>query len=99
MEAKWEKRITTKVGRVVARNSSKTVKVLVERLERHPLYKKTIRRKRIFMVHDEQEKCKIGDLVRIVESKPISKLKRWRVVEILGLASREIDTENEGELI
>jgi small subunit ribosomal protein S17 len=99
MEAKREKRITTKVGRVVARNSSKTVKVLVERLERHPLYKKTIRRKRIFMVHDEQEKCKIGDLVRIVESKPISKLKRWRVVEILGLASREIDTENEGELI
>ncbi|MCI4445066.1 MAG: 30S ribosomal protein S17 [Candidatus Aminicenantes bacterium] len=99
MEAKREKRITTKVGRVVAKNSSKTVKVLVERLERHPLYKKTIRRKRIFMVHDEQEKCKIGDLVRIVESKPISKLKRWRVVEILGLASREIDTENEGELI
>ncbi|HEK86450.1 MAG: 30S ribosomal protein S17 [Candidatus Saccharicenans sp.] len=98
MEAKQEKRITTKVGRVVAKNSAKTVKVLVERLERHPLYKKTIRRKKIFIAHDEQEKCKVGDVVRIIESKPISKLKRWRVVGILSLASKEIETGNEGEL-
>lgn len=98
MEAKLEKRLTTKVGTVIAKNSSKTVKVLVERLERHPLYKKTIKRKRVFMVHDEHEKCKVGDVVRIVETRPISKLKRWRVAEILGLASREIETENEGEL-
>lgn len=98
MEAKLEKRLTTKVGTVIAKNSSKTVKVLVERLERHPLYKKTIKRKRVFMVHDEHEKCKIGDVVRIVETRPISKLKRWRVAEIIGLASREIETDNEGEL-
>ncbi|MBC7360856.1 MAG: 30S ribosomal protein S17 [Candidatus Aminicenantes bacterium] len=98
MEAKLEKRLTTKVSTVIAKNSSKTVKVLVERLERHPLYKKTIKRKRVFMVHDEHEKCKVGDVVRIVETRPISKLKRWRVAEILGLASREIETENEGEL-
>lgn len=98
MEAKLEKRLTTKVGTVIAKNSSKTVKVLVERLERHPLYKKTIKRKRVFMVHDEHEKCKIGDVVKIVETRPISKLKRWRVAEIIGLASKEIETDNEGEL-
>jgi small subunit ribosomal protein S17 len=98
MEAKREKRITTKVGTVVAKNSAKTVKVLVERLERHPLYKKTVKRRKIFLVHDEHEKCKVGDVVRIVETRPISKLKRWRVAEIIGLASKEIETENEGEL-
>ncbi|MGB9836806.1 MAG: 30S ribosomal protein S17 [Candidatus Saccharicenans sp.] len=98
MEAKREKRITTKVGTVVAKNSAKTVKVLVERLERHPLYKKTVKRRKAFLVHDEHDKCKVGDVVRIVETRPISKLKRWRVVEIIGLASREIETENEGEL-
>jgi len=98
MEAKREKRITIKVGTVIAKNSAKTVKVLVERLERHPLYKKTIKRRKTFLVHDEHDKCKIGDVVKIVETKPISKLKRWRVVEIIGLASREIETENEGEL-
>jgi small subunit ribosomal protein S17 len=98
MEAKREKRITTKVGTVVAKNSAKTVKVLVERLERHPLYKKTVKRRKIFLVHDEHDKCKVGDVVRIVETRPISKLKRWRVAEIIGLASKEIETENEGEL-
>lgn len=98
MEAKLKKRVTTKTGTVIAKNSSKTVKVLVERLERHPLYKKTIKRKRVYMVHDEHDKCKVGDVVRIVETRPISKLKRWRVAEIIGLASKEIETENEGEL-
>jgi small subunit ribosomal protein S17 len=98
MEAKLQKRKTTKVGRVIAKNSSKTIKVLVERLERHPIYKKTIKRQRVLMVHDEQEKCKIGDVVRIIETRPISKFKRWRVAEIIGLASREIETGNEGEL-
>jgi len=74
------------------------VKVLVERLERHPLYKKTVKRRKVFLVHDEHDKCKVGDVVRIVETRPISKLKRWRVAEIIGLASKEIETENEGEL-
>lgn len=100
MEAKREKRITTKVGTVVAKKSAKTLRVMVERLERHPVYKKTIKRKKIFLVHDEQDKCRVGDVVRIVETRPISKLKRWRVAEIVGLASKEIETEteNEGEL-
>ncbi|MGB9893779.1 MAG: 30S ribosomal protein S17 [Candidatus Saccharicenans sp.] len=100
MEAKREKRITTKVGTVVGKKSAKTLRVLVERLERHPVYKKTIKRKKIFLVHDEHDKCQVGDVVRIIETRPISKLKRWRVVEIVGLASKEIETEteNEGEL-
>ncbi|MCX8159407.1 MAG: 30S ribosomal protein S17 [Candidatus Saccharicenans sp.] len=97
MEAKREKRITTKVGTVVAKKSAKTLRVQVERLERHPLYRKTVKRKKIFLVHDEHEKCQVGDVVRIVETRPISRLKRWRVVEIIGLASREIETETENE--
>jgi len=84
----------------VGKKSVKTLRVQVERLERHPLYKKTIKRKKIFLVHDEQEKCQVGDVVRIEETRPMSKLKRWRVAEITRLASREIDSENEnkGEL-
>lgn len=84
----------------MAKKSAKTLRVLVERLERHPVYKKTIKRKKIFLVHDEHEKCRVGDVVRIMETRPISKLKRWRVAEIIGLASREIETEtaNEGGL-
>lgn len=98
MEAKQKKRVITKVGTVVAKKSAKTVKVLVKTLEKHPLYKKTIRSKKIFLAHDELEKCQVGDLVRIVESRPISKLKRWRVAEIIGLASREIESEIKDEL-
>ena len=98
MEAKQKKRVTTKVGTVVARNSAKTVKVLVKTLEKHPLYKKTIRTKKIFLAHDEQEKCQIGDVVRIAETRPISKLKRWRVAEIIGLTSKEIESEIKDEL-
>jgi small subunit ribosomal protein S17 len=100
MEAKRQKRITTKIGTVVAKKSAKTLRVQVERLERHQLYKKIIKRKKIFLVHDEQEKCQVGDVVRIEETRPISKLKRWRVVGIASLASRAIDSENEnkGEL-
>lgn len=97
MEAKREKRITIKVGTVVAKKSAKTLRVQVERLERHPLYRKTVKRKKIFLVHDEHDKCQVGDVVRIVETRPISRLKRWRVVEIIGLASREIETETESE--
>ncbi len=98
MEAKQEKRVITKVGTVVAKKSAKTVKVLVKTLEKHPLYKKTIRSKKIFLAHDELEKCQVGDLVRIAETRPISKLKRWRVAEIIGLASREIESEIKDEL-
>jgi small subunit ribosomal protein S17 len=70
-----------------------TVTVLVERQLRHPVYKKIIRRRKTFLAHDEYEKCKVGDVVRIVETRPISRRKRWRVTEILGLSTAELESE------
>ncbi|MGD1009698.1 MAG: 30S ribosomal protein S17 [Candidatus Aminicenantales bacterium] len=86
MDTKGKKRKTTKVGTVVAKKMKKTVTVEVERQIRHPLYKKIVRQKKTFLVHDETEKCKVGDTVRIIETRPISKMKRWRVLEIVGLS-------------
>jgi small subunit ribosomal protein S17 len=87
MDTQGRSRKTTKVGTVVAKKMQKTVTVEVERQVRHPLYRKTIRRKQTFLVHDDAEKCKVGDIVRIIETRPISKTKRWRVLEIVGLAA------------
>jgi small subunit ribosomal protein S17 len=86
-------RKTTKVGVVIGKKMRKTVTVLVERQLRHPVYKKIIRRRKTFLAHDEYEKCKVGDVVRIVETRPISRRKRWRVTEILGISSAEIESE------
>ena len=72
-----------KVGRVVGDKMEKTVVVAVESLRRHPLYQKTIRKTRKYKVHDENKECKVGDTVRIVETRPISKEKRWRVAKII----------------
>jgi len=88
------KRKTTKVGTVVGKKMSKTVTVKVGRQVRHPLYKKIIKKQRTFLAHDEYEKCKLGDVVRIVETRPISKRKRWRVVEIVGLAATAAEGED-----
>ncbi|MEK7823210.1 MAG: 30S ribosomal protein S17, partial [Nitrospirota bacterium] len=66
-------------GKVISDKMDKTVVVAVERLTRHPLYKKTIKKIAKFKAHDEENKCKAGDKVSIVESKPLSKDKRWRV--------------------
>ncbi|MBN2266259.1 MAG: 30S ribosomal protein S17 [Candidatus Aminicenantes bacterium] len=85
MDMQQKARKTTKVGTVIAKKMQKTVTVQVERQIRHPLYRKTIRRKKTFLVHDETEKCKVGDIVRIIETRPISKTKRWRVQAIVGL--------------
>src|SRR5512136_3225797 len=85
MDTPRKARKTTKVGTVIARKMKKTVTVEVERQGRHPLYRKTIRRKQTFLVHDEAESCKVGDVVRIIETRPISKTKRWRVLAIIGL--------------
>jgi len=86
-------RKTTKRGVVIGKKMRKTVTVLVERQLRHPVYKKIIRRRKTFLAHDEYEKCKVGDVVRIVETRPISRRKRWRVTEILGISSAEIESE------
>lgn len=73
-----------KVGRVVSNKMDKTVVVAVDYLRPHPLYRKTVRQTNKFYAHDEANACQIGDTVRIEETRPLSKLKRWRVVEILG---------------
>lgn len=74
------------VGRVTSDKMDKTVVVTVERLQRHPLYKKVIRRARRFKAHDEENAAQMGDLVRIVESRPISRHKHWVVEEIVEKA-------------
>jgi small subunit ribosomal protein S17 len=71
------------IGRVVSDKMEKTVVVKVDRLKRHPLYKKVIRRSKKYMAHDEENTCRVGDLVRIVESRPLSRHKRWVVEKIL----------------
>ncbi|MDH7512763.1 MAG: 30S ribosomal protein S17 [Clostridiales bacterium] len=91
------KRKTTKVGVVVGKKMKKTVTVLVERQLRHPFYKKVIKRKKSFLAHDEYEKCKIGDIVRISETRPISRRKKWRVTEVIGLSSADVEAET-GEM-
>src|SRR5689334_13609600 len=72
-------------GRVVSNKMEKTVVVAVDRLVRHRLYKKIMRRTSKFMAHDEMS-CNVGDVVRIVETRPLSKSKRWRVVQIIERA-------------
>jgi len=88
-------RKTVKLGKVTGTKMKKTVTVLVERQVQHPLYKKIIKRRKTFLVHDEYEKCKVGDLVKIVETRPLSKRKRWRVKEIVGLSPSEAEKEIE----
>jgi small subunit ribosomal protein S17 len=74
----------TRLGLVVSDKMNKTVVVAVETPKRHPLYKKTIRRVVKYKAHDEENKCQRGDKVRIVETRPLSRDKRWRVVEIVS---------------
>jgi small subunit ribosomal protein S17 len=76
------------VGTVVSNKMDKTVVVTVERLGRHPLYKKVIRSRKKFKAHDADNTCQIGDVVRISESRPLSKEKRWVVEEIVRAGQR-----------
>jgi small subunit ribosomal protein S17 len=69
-------------GVVVSNKADKTVVVKVERKFQHPLYSRTVKQTAKFMAHDETNACQIGDVVRIVESRPLSKHKRWMVLEI-----------------
>jgi small subunit ribosomal protein S17 len=73
----------TRVGMVVSNKMRKTIVVAVERRVKDPLYKKYIRRTNKFMAHDENNECQIGDRVRITETRPLSKRKRWRLVAIV----------------
>jgi small subunit ribosomal protein S17 len=83
---KRRNKVASKVGRVVSAAPSKTVVVLVERKVQHPVYKKYITKKKKFYAHDEEEKASVGDLIRIISTRPLSKLKRWRVDKIVEKA-------------
>jgi small subunit ribosomal protein S17 len=75
-----------RLGRVVSDKMDKTVVVAIETPKRHPLYKKTMRRVVKYKAHDEKNECQVGDKVRIVETRPLSRDKRWRVAEIVAKA-------------
>jgi small subunit ribosomal protein S17 len=90
-----------RIGTVVSNRMSKTVVVRVDRFERHSLYPRRIQRSSTFAAHSEDNAAKIGDLVKIMETRPISKTKRWRVVEILrrggGTAPADAGLEPAGQ--
>ena len=73
----------TLVGKVLSDKMNKTITVQIEYLKEHPMYKRMIRKFSKFKVHDEENKAKIGDMVRISQTRPLSKEKRWRLLEIL----------------
>jgi small subunit ribosomal protein S17 len=91
-------------GKVISDKMQKTVVVAVDTPWRHPLYKKNIRRAVKYKVHDEKNQCRTGDTVRIEETRPLSREKRWRVAEIItkgevaDIKPEEIDTQETGEV-
>ncbi|MFT9494182.1 30S ribosomal protein S17 [Anaerosolibacter sp.] len=76
----------TRVGRVVSDKMDKTIVVAVEDFVRHPLYGKAVKRTKKFKAHDENNECQIGDKVRIMETRPLSAEKRWRLVSVMEKA-------------
>ena len=76
----------TRIGKDVSDKGDKSIVVAVETMENHPLYKKRVKKTTKFMAHDEQNVCGIGDTVKIMETRPLSKRKRWRLVEIVEKA-------------
>ncbi len=68
-------------GKVISNRMDKTIVVAVTRLFQHPVYKKTVKRVTKFKAHDENNKCQVGDMVKIIETRPLSKEKRWTVIE------------------
>lgn len=74
------------VGKVVSNRMDKTIAVVVERRFRHPLYGKYITKSSKFIVHDEENACRVGDRVRIMETRPLSRRKRWRLIQIVEKA-------------
>ena len=75
-----------RVGIIVSDKAEKTVTVSVEALVRHPMYKKRVRRSKKFIVHDERNEAHVGDTVRIIETRPLSKRKRWRLANVISRA-------------
>lgn len=76
----------TRIGVVSSNKMNKTITVAVERKVKHPIYGKFVKKTTKFHAHDEKNECTIGDVVRIMESRPLSKTKRWRLVEVIEKA-------------
>ncbi len=75
-----------RIGKVVSNKMQKSILVVIERRVPHPIYKKSIRRTTNLMAHDEKREAAVGDTVKIMETRPLSKMKRWRLVEVLEKA-------------
>ena len=92
---KWEveKRRHRKIrtGTVVSNRMAKTVSVAIVRSYQHPLYKKVVRSTKKILAHDEQNQCNVGDIVQVIESRPMSRRKRWRVQSIISAAQTATD--------
>jgi small subunit ribosomal protein S17 len=84
VEAEERRPNQTLTGVVVSDRMDKTVVVLVNRLVKHPVYKKYIRRRAKFMAHDEKNVARMGDTVEIIQSRPLSRLKRWRLIKVIA---------------
>ena len=78
----------TREGRVCSDKGDKTIVVMIERRVRHPLYGKEVRISKKVHAHDEENRAKIGDVVRVMETRPLSRLKRWRLVDIISGSSK-----------
>jgi small subunit ribosomal protein S17 len=76
----------SRIGKVISNKMDKSIVVAVEKKIMHPIYKKYFKRTAKFMAHDEKNECTIGDTVRIMETRPLSKNKRWRLVEVIEKA-------------
>ena len=76
----------TRIGVVVSDKMEKTITVAIERRVSHPIYKKYFKKTAKFMVHDDKNECGVGDTVKIMETRPLSKLKKWRLVEVIEKA-------------
>ena len=83
-----------KVGHVVSRAGDKTIVVEVSRRVQHPFYKRYVNRRKKFYAHDERNQCQVGDRVRIAAMRPLSRLKRWRLVEIIQRQAVEVAVES-----
>jgi small subunit ribosomal protein S17 len=75
-----------RVGKVISDKMDKTAVVTIDRVIKHPTYKRYIRRTKKYVIHDEENQCKVGDIVRFMETRPLSKSKRWRLLEVVERA-------------
>ena len=76
----------TRIGQVVSNKMEKSVTVAIERKVKHPIYGKFVKKTTKFHAHDEKDECTMGDIVKIMETRPLSKTKRWRLVEVVEKA-------------